>query len=282
MLAVVVSVVGAVLGNVLSKGAERKFGWDVPRESPTDPPTGEWVLVDSVAPLQTEEEGFSWLFPEPLKLDEEQLAQANRFARSDPDALAQWWRRLGGVDPGNTHAKIALRGNAVKPVRIMDMRALNECRSPLTGALALSPPAGLESAVKVGFDLDQPQPHARTVDEDGRWGGPYFSDQTITLEREETLVLHIVGAVKARYCEFRLEVRLLMNGQEKVQVIDDNGVPFKVSSFVSGSNPNAGENLDVYRELYVGGIASPPHGAWVKADPETWKFPSSEDWSRTP
>lgn len=231
--------------------------------------------MDSVTPVRTEEEGFSWLFAEPVQLTGEQLSRVNQLAATDRDALAQWFRERGGVDPRATHAKIALRGNAVKPVRIMEMRALSKCKAPLTGALALSPPAGEDPTVKVGFDLDQPNPHARIIDESDAWGGPYFTEKTIVLAPDESIVLHIVGATESRYCEFRIEARLLSDGKERTQVIDHNGQPFRVSSYAPKSQPYSGTGLSVYQKLYVGGIASPPRGQWKQVDPATWRFPTS-------
>jgi hypothetical protein len=84
----------------------------------------------------------------------------------------------------------ALEGNHQRPVRITNIKAESKCREPLAGTF-YAPPQGASDVVKIGYDLDQPNPAAQYAkpSENGedlpqRLEGDYFEDKKYELNRE--------------------------------------------------------------------------------------------------
>ncbi|MEW9527971.1 hypothetical protein [Microbispora sp. NPDC049125] len=241
-----------------------------PRASASRSPA---VLVDMVEPERVYGvQGDTWLLADPASLSAAALADLNRrpmWSRSE----AAWFRRQGAVDPLRTYAKIVLRGNRDERVRVTGIRAEPRCTRPLDGALFFNPPGGDEPSIRIGFDLDSPDPAARLVAHGG-WKGDYFRSKTISLDRGEDVVLEMVARTDAHYCEFTLTVQTLTGGVQETLPVDDRGRPFRVSALLLDDDGGKwGTRTSRYRSLYVGGSGALGAGYqdWRRQDPKAYE-----------
>lgn len=148
-------------------------------------------------------------------------------------------------------------------MRIVGMKAVPRCGPPLTGTLFESPSAGNEESVKIGLDLDKPDPRGKTLINDLEWGGDYFQQKTISLKRDEEITFQVIAKTQKHYCEFSIALDVLSNGKLIGQSIDDHGKPFKVSARNS--------DYSSYQKMYIGGVANPDDGKWRSVDPQTYQ-----------
>ncbi|GII95090.1 hypothetical protein [Sinosporangium siamense] len=243
-----------------------------PSQNPTEPP----IAIDLVRVERVAEHG-SWIFPQPMRLTVDELAQINKFDPYSKEA-EQWFRRRGAVDLGAVEIKIVVRGNRDRPVRIIGMAVDKECGPPLQGTYFERPSAWMDDIVRVGFDLDAPGPRARTLDIGDQLGNDFFQEHTISLKPDEGVDEDAVFMVKAmtekHYCDFSIVFEVLDRGRVIKHTVDDNIKPFKVSALhmrESGDYP--GIDFSRYPVLYVSGIAKPvPHKSegWESADPHEY------------
>jgi hypothetical protein len=218
-----------------------------------------------VAALQLEaDESSTYVFPEKLDLTAADLRVIN-----NPEQYDRWAWEHGGVDDQQVNIKLVLEGNRQQPVRILAMRPLKLCRQPLTGTLLFSPSAGADPSIRVGIDLDEPRPVARKL-EDGQLTGDYFADTTVSLKQGEQQTFQITARTLRQYCEFTLELRILDNGKTITQEIANGSEPFRVSAVKATGEYGQPGRYRSYQAVYVGGVASPRNGEFVKVDPLTY------------
>ena len=137
------------------------------------------------------------------------------------------------------------------------MQPVGQCTAPLNGTLMLSPTAGEDNSVLIGFNLDKSDPDAETYSQTKGFSQSYFESKTVTLTYPQQQVFEIVGRALQHYCQFKIRITLLVGKRQEVELIGNGTQSFKVS----GVLPMAG-----YKEVYVGGVANnrcpgvPPDG----------------------
>jgi hypothetical protein len=206
----------------------------------------------------------TWIFPHAMRLSDGELGRLNSMSQYSEEQH-RWLRQKGAVDSFDTDIKIVVHGNRDRPVRIVNMKVVRRCSAPLMGTLFESPTAGNEESVRLGFDLDEEDPRARTIVNKVHWEGDYFQRKTISLKRDEEITFQILARTLKHYCEFSLVLEILDNGTLVRQAIDDRGKPFKVSALRTRSDKYGSPVTDyaAYQEVYVGGLMNVENdGKW--------------------
>jgi hypothetical protein len=151
----------------------------------------------------------------------------------DCDSLFQLAKQAGAVDVGRSIHHVLLEGRTRREVALVSMRAKILKRTPvLTGAEVSCASAGAMDAIGVGFDLDEPAPTARTIEDlmGGELGDRYFQGGNIvTLKKTELQPLLVLGLVSDSYVEWEIEAQAIVDGEEETIRIDNDGRPFRLT-----------------------------------------------------
>jgi len=193
----------------------------------------------------------------------------------------EWMRDRGGVDVDASFMKLIVTGQRRSGVAITDMRAkIENCGSPLNGALLYGPPEGERENTQIGFDLDENVPVARQVDPDksfgdrGYLGREYFKVHTDPLDLGEDQVFSIVAMTRSRYCAWYIDMGVFVDGHIQHITIgykpdgSQGQKPFEITARADLRNGKKG-SFSVYRELYVLDRSTAPAG-FISADPRTY------------
>jgi hypothetical protein len=229
---------------------------------------GPPVRIVSITLERSDLQG-GWVFPQRLDVRPAELKAMNSMQKGSPPFDA-WFRSRGAVDPNLSIVKIVAEGNRDNAVRILGMRALKRCRSPLTGTLFLEGSEAGDDSIMIGFDLDSDDANARVATPISIGRGSYFASKTISLKDGEQQVLQVLASTRRYYCEYRLQMSVLDEGKTVTEVIGDGNEPFRVSSFATSASGNIA--YPRYRALYAGGVVSPKGDAsYVRVDPATFR-----------
>lgn len=215
---------------------------------------GPPVKIDSVTVLRTDSQAGLYVFRRPVDLSHSDLQSLNQV-RGNPAAYNAWFRSRGGVDPGSSNVQLVVEGNADQPARITDVTLAKSCLAPLDGTLFDNPPEAGQPALPINFNLDSPQSIAQAPD-----GHDYFPKSTIVLRPGEVQVIEATASTKLHYCQFSLQLTVLVGDHTTVETVVNNGKPFQVSALY--------KSVEHYHALYVGGTISPkPTGDFVRERP---------------
>ncbi|GGN13605.1 hypothetical protein GCM10011609_62710 [Lentzea pudingi] len=218
------------------------------------------IAVESVAYMKASEPHHHFVFPDPLALSADEMAELSA-TNGNGKAYEDWALAHDGVYPNSVKLQIGLRATSRETLNITDVRIVKECRDPLSGTLLYSPTAGPTGSIAMFFDLDADYPVALDAPD----GQGYFTGtaaQTIQLVPGEVATLLLDVSTRKSYCTFRFDLVLNPGGgrPELVKSVDYNGKPFAVS---------ATTDFSVYRAIYAGGVAG-RDGKFVAVDPKTF------------
>jgi hypothetical protein len=140
-------------------------------------------------------------------------------------------KRAGAVNVGSVSEGLFLEGGTRHDVSIVDMHArILKRQHPLDGASIACQSAGDMSVTGVGFNLDEQDPSARTLDEQSlSLGAPFFGSKFVNLIKGEPYKFEAVGLTRRHYVEWDIEAKVIVDGKTKTIVIDDHGRPFRVT-----------------------------------------------------
>jgi hypothetical protein len=139
----------------------------------------------------------------------------------------------GGIDAGRTHLKISIEGLNRTPVLIESMRArVEDRREPIDDTLVACALEGVTGVIGIGFDLDEQPSLARSIKKDGGLGRPFFEHSSITVAEGEILPLAVTAFAEQCFCQWRIEIDAVVEGERQTFVIDDNGQPFQTTAAV--------------------------------------------------
>jgi hypothetical protein len=269
----VVGVLGAVAATLLTAWAQLIPGAVPPTQSPSEvatasssPRAGTPVKVARMKLVHSDDDE-AWVTRD--------IVSAAAIAQLNRTVSAQTWsaepdkamRALGAVPTRSSVIEVELVGNRDVPVRIMEITALTRCEQPWSGTYFYRPGGGETEIVRVGFDLDHPNPRAKNI-VDGQLLGSYFAEHKYRLDPGEHATFRLEPRTGDHYCEYRFKLDLLIGeDKEESQIIDDHGEPFKLSADLRNDH-----SFDEYQELYVTGVApcSDQEVAWVKQDADTY------------
>ena len=193
--------------------------------------------------------------PTVVRLSQAQLAQLNF------DTYDQVLSNEGGIRVGTSQVDVAVTGNAATPARVTGINVIDRsCRPPQTGTLfETGGGQGEGPTIAVSFDLDAPDPVPLTTS-----GQEFFIDHTISLQLGEQQTLIIESATKRYYCQYELQIVVLVGSHTTTETITDHGKPFQALATAPFSQ---------YGAIYVGGFLNTDslHGAFVPVSPATYK-----------
>ncbi|TYB56803.1 hypothetical protein FXF51_42600 [Nonomuraea sp. PA05] len=279
----------AVVASLASKGSEKALGWNDSKPTSLSPstaksvspaPSGEAVKVNAITFVPKRNDN-TFVVAGIVAPDAVHKLNASFDPEKDPEGAAAALRTLGGVETTQSTYELELEGNRQKPVRITNMRLDANCREPLTDTLFFSPPQGDAPTVKIGFDLDSPNPIAQYAKEheDGpgfpyRFTGDYFADQKYELKNGEQATFRVTARTFKHYCEFRIRLSLLADSKPATQIIDDMGRPFRISAKVASKDSvgHVWADCSAYKRVYGGGAVNdeqPTPSGWWSARPGT-------------
>ena len=201
----IAGIVVAALGATLTAALSGLFGGWLGRATET----GQAVSLDSVSTYRSDATGASAVFPAGAQFTSADLDELNQV----DDAVA-WLERRGGVPVQSVYIQLALSGNRSSPVRITDISVSPTCGEPLDGLLFNDPPAGADDSISVSFDLDDPDPVAMLLSEDGAVV-PYFPARTVSLTKGEQQVVLVTASTNEHHCTFTLDLTVLESDETK-------------------------------------------------------------------
>lgn len=231
------------------------------------------ILVESVAELKSISDDGSLALPQPLRMTSAELAAFNNNVVANSSAYSAWYARHDGaaVDFGIT--TVTLRGNARESVRIADMKVLKNCRSPFDGTYFQGYTQGSGDTIKIGFDLDSPDPIPQQMALTGRGLTPLgvnFFDQTyVALAPGENITLAIGAFTKHYACSFRLQMIVATSYGTFSENIDNHGQPFIVTARAA---PTAAHlPYSGYKSAYAYLAPNGEPIGWGQINPDTYK-----------
>lgn len=249
-----VVVVGGIFITSLLTGANPPSASSAPASPASSPTAGPPVQINSVQVVQSvRSPGLA--LPAVVRLSQAQLAQLNF------DTYNQVLSSEGGIRVGTSQVDVAVTGNAATPARITGINVIDRsCRPPLTGTLfETGGGQGEGPTIAVSFDLDAPDPVPLTTS-----GQEFFIVHTISLQLGEQQTLVIESATERHFCQYELQLVVLVGSHTTTETITDHGKPFQALATAPFSN---------YGAIYVGGFLNTDslHGAFVPVNPATYK-----------
>ena len=215
---------------------------------------GPPVKIDSVTVLRTNSQAGTYVFQRTVNLSQSDLQSLNQLQGNTP-AYDAWFRSRGGVDPSSSNVQLVVEGNADQPTRITNITLAKSCQAPLVGTLFDNPPAAGQPALLINFNLDSPQSIAQAPD-----GHDYFPKSTVVLNPGEVQVIEATASTTLHYCQYNLQLTVLVGDHTTVETVTNDGKPFQVSALYKSTAS--------YHALYAGGIDSPdPTGGFVQERP---------------
>jgi len=216
---------------------------------------GPPVKIDSVTVLRTATQAGTYVFQRTVDLSPSDLQSLNQVQGNTPSYDA-WFRSRGGVDPGASNVQLVVEGNADRPARITNVTLAKSCQAPLDGTLFDNPPEAGQPALPINFNLDSPQSIAQSPD-----GHDYFPNSTIVLKPGEVQVIEATASTQLHYCQFSLQLTVLVGDHTTVETVTNDGRPFQVTALYKSTGR--------YHALYSGGTLNEPTGDFVQERPRS-------------
>ena len=240
----------------------------VPASSSSPP-----ILVESVTDLLSVSGDGSLALPLPLRMTAGELAIFNNDIVGNSARYSAWYEGHDGAAVNFGVTTVTLRGNASEKVRIADMKVLKNCRSPFDGTYFQGYTQGSGDTVKVGFNLDAPDPIPQQMAITGNGltplGTNFFDQEYISLAPGETETLAIGAFTKHYACSFRLQMIIATPDGTFSENIDNHGKPFTVTARAApahGRFPYSG-----YQSAYAYLAPNGEPVGWARVTPGTYK-----------
>jgi hypothetical protein len=206
------------------------------------------------------DEPFGWAFPGQLSAE-----SIRRLQSGHPDTPGQWAQDAAGVrfavnsDQqeafGFSRVRMTLRGQWVKPVQVVEIRAQVKRLAPLAGTLVWVGAQGGNPIIDIGFDLDANDVVARTRTDEFIFGKPYTDDEQLTVAPGEIVTLDIVAQTRRHYCEWDILLDLDVDGVREPLVVRDGDRSFQTTA------PAASYSARYFYEI------TSPSGGWKATGP---------------
>lgn len=249
--AVVAAVLGAIITVEMSAHNAAAAQTAITRHGPP-------VKIDSVTVLRTSGQAGTYVFQRALYLSQAELHQLNQLQDGTP-GYTNWFRSRGGVDPFSSNVQLVVEGNADKAARIINISLLKNCHAPISGTLFESPSAGETQSILIDFNLDSPDSIPQTAN-----GQDYFPRYTIPLQPGEVQVIQISAGTQQYYCQYKIQLDVLVGTNTTTETVTNDGKPFQVSAEDNSNAP--------YQVVYDGGVDSPNRGDFERVKPASSPF----------
>ncbi|WLS43261.1 hypothetical protein Q3V37_17735 [Micromonospora profundi] len=238
------------------------------------PATSPPVLVENLTSMRSNDATRDFVLPRPLEMTEARLEEFNRARAEQSFDEGTWFpgQEAAAVNFGTM--TLTLRGNADEQIRITEMRALKRCSEPLSGTYFRGYSQGSGDTLKIGFDMDDPNPVAQRLGYSGSrglfpTGESFFDMSVVTLEPGEKETLLIGAFTKRQSCTFTIRLVVSTSRGTFFQDIDQGGRPFRITAVAPAQHDGA--PLSGYRRVYAY-LVEPDGtgGRWRSVDPATY------------
>ncbi|QQQ75458.1 hypothetical protein IOD16_30875 [Saccharothrix sp. 6-C] len=229
--------------------------WKIIDSSKPDEPYKTVVTTDYDA-IETRNEltGGEYLFSSAI-----QDVEPPPVARDTCYDRYQWAHANGAIDVGSTLTRVSITPDEGHTVVIVGAKrvAIEPDKSPNVGHVATCGGKGASPVRHISIDLDK----GEKTYFDGTDDQP--KDLHIPIDSGKTEVIDIQAFTIERSWTYKVELTLVVDGEERTLVIDDNGKPFRTTAVT---------NAKQYRWQ---------NGAWVEVGPEIPAVqPSSTEYSK--
>ncbi|MGN7253319.1 hypothetical protein [Arthrobacter sp. SAFR-014] len=263
----IVTLLLAALGASLTDWIKPIFTEQINKVTETGDPVAVKVVVQKAA------EDVSLASDVPLSQED-----LNQLEGITVPKQAAWLEQRGGIVAGKRSLMVTVRGNRTDPVRVTNIRDASECASPKRGTLmrlAFGRGASVDS-VRIGVNVGEPDKSAWWWDDKKEIARPYFPDKTITLTKNEELVLNIdLYPLAEKVCRAQLQMTVVGRDTEHEQQLLPN------SQQVPIMDVERPEVERQYSHVYVGGNVCkkflPASPGWEK-DADRFCGPGNAAW----
>ncbi|MBY8858891.1 hypothetical protein K7711_20630 [Nocardia sp. CA2R105] len=192
-------------------------------------------------------ENYSWALRNNVDIPGSNMSPPSNFFGVSP-------RRFDAVKVEEQGVKITVVGGHSKPVIITNLKArIFSTAPPVSGTLLYAIPQGSSPLLRVGIDLNDLNPSARSINERGQLADRYFEGNSITLNRGETQSISVDVRASRTTFTWDLQMDILDGGKSKTITIDMAGHPVELT----GCAPSYGRvYLNYSSEWKLGGDAS--------------------------
>jgi hypothetical protein len=259
--ALVLAAAGALgqgIGGTIFAGAKSL----VPKSAPTP------VKIEQVTALSNSPDN-SFALPHKVQLTKEELAELNG---GNASYFAAFQAAHHAVPTGSGSIGITVEGNSNSTVTITGLKIIKQCQSPLTGSYFYNPPAGENTTISLGFDLDSQITYAQDTRAGENYSGNWFLEHVVTLAPGEPQTFTVFLATARHYCQFSFQLTVATPQGTVTEEIPASGKKFELTASDQNYDPESGTiNLSSYQSVYVGGVADAQNNnEWIAVNPKTY------------
>lgn len=236
------------------------------------PASSPLVAVENVTGMNSLDGDLRFVTPTPTTMSPAQLTSFNSDVILKSANFSPWYAGHGAVPVDVGVATVTFRDSTSETVRITNIEAVKDCKAPYTGTIFTGyKQGGPSGTVKIGMNLDDPQPVARelAVTSEGLtpFGPGYFLTNTLDVAPGDLTTITLGAFTKHYGCSFKLRLTIVTSHGSYYQDIDDAGRPFLVTAEAPAAK--AGYPDSGYQTAYAQG----PSTQWSAVDPQTYQGP---------
>ncbi len=178
--------------------------------------------------------GWEVAFDGPLPATDDFPEGKPRYAE-----VYSWAKTRGAIDVDESHLRLLLQNDGTDRVTIRSIAAVVTSRkSPLLTTYVMSPGAGTNEIVALGYDLDDgdvvaAQPDIEPKSSEADADLPFFSTKNITLDPGESTDVKITTRTTECLCLYKFEIVVVKpDATTTLEIGDENGDPLAISARV--------------------------------------------------
>lgn len=230
---------GAALTAVVVAAATGGFGLLTKKVTEPSQPLQVTATTDRIS--------LSVAFPNLYTMSEQM--QRDTVGPKAPDMRRRWLSAgASHFDEAGISIAIRLLNRGQRKVRIIGLDVVDITRRPpLDGTLVHLPGQGGADVFRIAFNLDEPRPVPREVDEKGNVQGPFFTRRELELGKSDRDTIWVPVAVSRYSVKFKLRLSYFLGDQNQPQhiILDDEGLPFALTAV------NCPRGVRTYRRIYT-------------------------------
>ncbi|WP_165606819.1 hypothetical protein, partial [Mycolicibacterium iranicum] len=167
------------------------------------------------------------------------LPSTDDYPAGDPGypEVYSWAKARGAIDVDESHLRLLLQNDGTERVTVRSIKAVVTSRlKPIAATYVMSPGAGTNDIVALGFDLDDgdevsAQPDIQGAAPEAGANLPFFSTKNITLDPGESTDVKITTRTTECFCEYRFDIEVVKPDSTNIlQIGGEAGRPFAISA----------------------------------------------------
>ncbi|ABM15237.1 hypothetical protein [Mycolicibacterium vanbaalenii] len=178
--------------------------------------------------------GWQVVFDGPLPSTDDYPPGKPRYAD-----VYSWAKTRGAIDVDESHLRLLLQNDGAERVTIRSINAVVTSRkAPLLTTYVMSPGAGTNEIVALGFNLDDgdlvsAQPDVEPKSAEAEADLPFFSTKNITLDPGESTDVKITTRTTECLCLYKFEIEVVKpDSTATLEIGDESGGPLAISAHV--------------------------------------------------